>query len=88
MTKKEYLFDRLERQANISVYKYVKKNYVSAAAYFHSAAELGIVLEDCFKIQPGDSKYFINIMRKCCDYWGVNYNSYFDKMCEYAYEEG
>ena len=67
-----------------------------SSATFSLNGNTKVIAESAFNDYPlfesikinGDSKYFINIMRKCCDYWGVNYNSYFDKMCEYAYEEG
>ena len=88
MNDKEYIFDKMQRQINISVMKYRKHNPTSAAAYFHCAAILGDILRDLYDVTVMDKDFYINVIQAACRCQNVDYDSYFNTMCDIAYGEG
>lgn len=86
MDMKEYLLDKIESQASISVMKYRHNRNNGAGAYFHSAANFGKMYEDFFSEtdEYANTKY-IEIMQKVCKRWNVNYRTWFDAMCNSVY---
>lgn len=86
MDMKKYLLDKIQSQAIISVMKYRHNNNAGAGAYFHSAANFGKMYEDFFnETDEYASTRYIEIMQKVCEYWGVDYRTWFDTMCDIVY---
>ena len=87
MNDKEYILDKMQRQINISVMKYRKHNPTSAAAYFHCAAMLGDILRVLYDVTVTDKDYYINVIQAACRCQKVEYEFYFEAMCNIAYGE-
>ena len=86
MEMKRYLLDKIESLTNISVAKYRNNHNNSDGAYFHSAANFGKMYEDFFSETDEYARTrYIEIMQKVCEYWGVDYRTWFDTMCDIVY---
>ena len=84
-TMKGIMIESIQSQARSSVMKYRNNNLISAAAYFQGCAILGQNANKMFNIQPEDKEFYIGILRAACRCSGVDYEEYFQKMCDAAY---
>lgn len=82
---KTYLLNEIESQANLSAMKYRCGHYISACAYFHSASRLGEMYGKLYAEEKYASFKYIEIMRKACEHWNIDYRTWFDTMCDYVY---
>jgi len=83
---KEYLLNKIDSQASISIIKYRKNNLDGAGSYFHAACQLGEMYGKFFAEEDEDAEFrYIYIFHKVCERWDIDYRTWFDTMCSIAY---